>query len=504
MMSRGGSPVTGRGVAFVANGIVPGGRSAARWREGRRGAVALAVARPMPEAWRGADLEDLSLPGGSYGWPVMGETVEYLKDMHAFALERMSKHGNVFKSHIFGFKTVVVCSTEALNEISRLEAAGSIVTWPMMPGLKVFGEGNLAVLNGDEHANMRKLLHSVFSRGSVLSSVPFIFNTAKEICAEFEGQEHFSMAELARKYAFKVSTKSFLGMEFPSRVDNEVIQILEVLGEGVFTLGIDLPLTKFHRAMKSRCEMIDVIKESLKAMDSISPEDGRPATALEQMLDARDEGGNGLEMEALINTIILLVYGGYETTSATMECILRKLALNPKAWDRLREEQHRVVEIYGDDITCESLEAMVYARAVVKEGLRVQTALPFSYKWAKESFELEGYRIPANWQVVCGSGFITQHLCGSDSWNDHDAYRPERFLDPRTDKLSSFRPFGHGRHICLGKELALTELWVMLALLARRYEVTLKNLHAHIKPYPTPHAEDGCMATLRELHAAWS
>jgi len=158
--------------------------------------VALAVARPLPEVWRGSDLDDHSLPRGSYGWPVMGETVEFLKDITAFTLNRMSKHGSVFKSHIFGSKTVLVCSPEALSEVSQLEAAGAIITRTMMPGLKLLGEGNLAVLNGVEHANIRKLLYPVFCRESVASCVPFIFNTAKEICAKFEGQELFSMAEL--------------------------------------------------------------------------------------------------------------------------------------------------------------------------------------------------------------------------------------------------------------------------------------------------------------------
>jgi len=195
------------------------------------------------------------------------------------------------------------------------------------------------------------------------------------------------------------------------------------------------------------------------------------------------------------------VVSGYETTSASLENIFRMLALNPQVWDKLREEQRRVVECLGDDITHESLEAMVYAQAVVKEGLRVQPPLPFSYKWAKESFDLESYRIPANWQVVCGSGFVTQHLCGR--WNDHDAYRPERFLDPRTDKMSTFRPFGQGRHMCLGRELALTEMRVILAVLARGYEVRVRNPHAPLKQFPAPHAEDGCMATLRELCVTW-
>lgn len=65
--------------------------------------------------------------------------------------------------------------------------------------------------------------------------------------------------------------------------------------------------------------------------------------------------------------------------------------------------------------------------------------------------------------------------------------------------MDSFTPFGIGAHMCLGKELALIEMRVMLAVLARDYEVRLRDPHARLENFPFPHAGDGCMATVRRL-----
>lgn len=70
-----------------------------------------------------------------------------------------------------------------------------------------------------------------------------------------------------------------------------------------------------------------------------------------------------------------------------------------QVWDDLREEQRRVMELFGSDITLESLDAMIHATAVVKEGLRARPMVPFVFKRAAESFELDGYHIPVGMQV---------------------------------------------------------------------------------------------------------
>ena len=84
-------------------------------------------------------------------------------------------------------------------------------------------------------------------------------------------------------------------------------------------------------------------------------------------------------------------------------------------------------------------------------------------------------------------------------WSDPGAFRPERFLEPGVDKIDTLRPFGMGHHTCLGKELALIQTRVKLAVMARCYDVKLRDPHSSVVKLPVPHAMDGCMATVRKI-----
>ena len=54
----------------------------------------------------------LPLPPGSFGLPVVGETIAFLTD-GKFAEKREKKYGPVFKTNIFGSPTVVMTGPEA-------------------------------------------------------------------------------------------------------------------------------------------------------------------------------------------------------------------------------------------------------------------------------------------------------------------------------------------------------------------------------------------------------
>lgn len=46
-------------------------------------------------------IADLPLPPGSFGWPIVGETISFLLDPQ-FADKRQAKYGNIFKTQLIG------------------------------------------------------------------------------------------------------------------------------------------------------------------------------------------------------------------------------------------------------------------------------------------------------------------------------------------------------------------------------------------------------------------
>jgi len=61
-------------------------------------------------------------------------------------------------------------------------------------------------------------------------------------------------------------------------------------------------------------------------------------------------------------------------------------------------------------------------------------------------------------------------------------FDPERFIDPTPEIRSAWRPFSRGARACLGQNLAMDELRVILLLTARSFDFECVDL----KPNETP------------------
>jgi cytochrome P450 len=58
-------------------------------------------------------------------------------------------------------------------------------------------------------------------------------------------------------------------------------------------------------------------------------------------------------------------------------------------------------------------------------------------------------------------------------WEDADAFRPDRFADPKAVPRFQYLPFGDGPRICIGASFALQEAVIVLATLLARFRFSL-------------------------------
>ena len=54
------------------------------------------------------ELDDKPLPPGNRAFPLLGETLAFLRDPFAFVARRVAKHGPVFRTHLLGRPTVIL------------------------------------------------------------------------------------------------------------------------------------------------------------------------------------------------------------------------------------------------------------------------------------------------------------------------------------------------------------------------------------------------------------
>jgi cytochrome P450 len=106
---------------------------------------------------------------------------------------------------------------------------------------------------------------------------------------------------------------------------------------------------------------------------------------------------------------------------------------------------------------------------VVKESLRVLPPAVTLSRVTSAPCELGGFALPKDARISY-SPFMTHHL--PELYELPDRFRPERWATLEPSPYEYF-PFDSGRHRCIGAELALQEMKVVLALLHQRYRLTL-------------------------------
>ncbi|CAD7705363.1 unnamed protein product [Ostreobium quekettii] len=459
-------------------------------------AVRLRVSIPeaSPRSGRGADeetlpagLEDLPLPEGDMGLPLVGNSLEFFKDKSAFVAGRINKYGPVSKALVFGKPSVFVGGIDLLEKI-LVKEPDLLVQGPFSNLEKLAGPNSVMSLNGEDHHKMRMLLGPPFTKKGVHSRVPEIARLAEEQCMEWSQRSSVLFVEEVRRYAFGVLTEAALGLKYPLAgkwTKDAVLDVFRAWTAGLFSFGIDLPFTKFGKAMQCRSMLLEMINKVTKEV----LEDDEHEGGLKSILLAQDEQGNGLTKEQREDSLLLLLFAGYDTTASTLSMAMLLLARNPQVWERMKEEQAAIVAEHGPDMTPEAVEAMAYTDAVVQETMRVRPASSGGIRVAAKTFQLNGRRVPKGWTVFPSTA-VTASLF-DPRWPQDTEFRPERHLGAQGAEARPHMAFGIGAHMCLGWYLSLVEAKVLLATLARGYEFTVADAHPRITVLPMPQPADG-------------
>src|SRR2546421_12267762 len=61
-------------------------------------------------------MSSTSLPPGSAGLPLVGETLAFAKNPFRFIDERLARHGRIFRSRLLGRNAVIVAGPDAAGE----------------------------------------------------------------------------------------------------------------------------------------------------------------------------------------------------------------------------------------------------------------------------------------------------------------------------------------------------------------------------------------------------
>lgn len=184
-----------------------------------------------------------------------------------------------------------------------------------------------------------------------------------------------------------------------------------------------------------------------------------------------------------MNQVKLFLFSGHDTTSSTVCYLFYILATQPAVLARLRAEHNSVLGplISETAVLVQSnsflLNQLPFTSAVIKETLRLYPAVS-STRAGEPGFcvtDNQGRRYPTDGLLVWANPQPIHR--DPKYWHQPDDFIPERWLvasdDPLHPVKGAWRPFEHGPRNCIGQELAMIEMKVIIILTTRRFDFKL-------------------------------
>ncbi|KAL6054597.1 hypothetical protein STEG23_001414, partial [Scotinomys teguina] len=201
---------------------------------------------------------------------------------------------------------------------------------------------------------------------------------------------------------------------------------------------------------------------SLQRLTMISEADPGPLVLKDK------ENGSHLSDKDLRAEVDTFMFEGHDTTASGISWIFYALATHPEHQKRCREE---VQSLLGDgaSITWDHLDQMPYTTMCIKEALRLYPPVPgVSRDLSTPVTFPDGRSLPKGISVLLS--FYGLHHNPS-VWPNPEVFDPSRFAPNSPRHSHSFLPFSGGARNCIGKQFAMNELKVAVALTLLRFEL---------------------------------
>lgn len=213
-----------------------------------------------------------------------------------------------------------------------------------------------------------------------------------------------------------------------------------------------------------------------------------PQNLLEAMIVAADDPGSGIGDAEVAGNVMTMLLAGEDTTANTLAWAIWLLHENPAALDRARVE---VDATAGDPATwtLERFAQMPWLDACANETMRLKPVAPALVLQALRDTQIADIRVPAKTLVF---GALRSDSLREEHFEKALRYEPERWLrstnpaaatappdaaaasPPAANAASPNRvamPFGAGPRVCPGRQLAMLEMKIALAVLLRHFEI---------------------------------
>jgi cytochrome P450 len=349
--------------------------------------------------------------------------------------------------------------------------------------IKPYWGESLLTADGDTWRQQRRRVQPSFKREHTTAFAPMITRRTAEMldrwAAVAGSRQPLDLYTEMTRLALVIIGDVLFGVELwadVSEMTDAVQTALRVLKTRVAALA-PLPLwlptasnRRFNGAMRAlNARVAAIVEHSRRAGSSAGP------SFVARLMDARDANTGARMTDAQLHQeIIGMLQQGHDTIGETLAWTWYLLSLHPEVERKLF---HEVATVVGNRMpVVADLERLEYGAMILQESMRLYPPVWVIPRDAIHDDEIGGYRIRAGSTVLLSPYLTHRH---PEFWENPEAFVPERFLPEQVKARPrhAYFPFGGGPRLCMGADMAMMEMLLILAMVVQKYRLHLVAGH---------------------------
>jgi cytochrome P450/NADPH-cytochrome P450 reductase len=427
-------------------------------------------------------LDAASIPSPP-AWPLLGHLPQLPRarlTQHFTALAGRFDASGIFEINFAGYRMPFVCSAALAAEVLDEKRFRKLIGPPLSSLRPLAGDG-LFTANGDEPNwdLAHRILIPAFGQRARRQYFAPMCEVAQALLANWQARAGQWLDVSADMTRLTLDTIAICGFDF--RFDSFaregehpfVAAMVRVLDEAMARVARHRVLTRLNWAANRRFRadiaylhgVVDEVIRTRRAQGSQAQD------LLALMLErAEPQSGRKLADDNIRYQVITFLIAGHETTSGLLSFALHFLMQHPHVLQRARAEADQILA--GRELPdYEDLDRLDYIGCVLDETLRLWPTAPAFHLAPYQDERIgPGYLIPKDRRTT----ILLPALHRDPAvWHEPERFDPERFAPEARKRIPAhaYKPFGHGSRACIGRQFALMEARLALALILARFDL---------------------------------